>query len=257
MTRPWLLGSVAIGVAVGLGGLYGCDAAPAAQPESDALPLVETAAPSRVRVAIGSNAGGATKSVDVGAREVTVSAFAACVEAQACTLDHVHVQEGSPCNYAASDRKDHPINCVDWYGAEQYCKWAGGRLCQPDEWFAACRGLADTDYPYGPSFDAASCNALTQTGPKVPRGTEAVGTSPGCEGGYPGLADMVGNVSEWVDDCTGDYCKFYGGSYTTNEPLEDFASCKKFCAGNQKSFRSSTIGIRCCHDDAARAPSGG
>ena len=59
---------------------------------------------------------------------------------------------------------------------------------------------------------------------------------------------MAGNVSEWVDDCKDTYCHFYGGAYLTNEPLDTFASCKQVCAGNQKTFRSSTLGFRCCYD---------
>jgi formylglycine-generating enzyme required for sulfatase activity len=200
------------------------------------------ARPTTVAVPVGSG----TTWVD--ADEVTVEAFGACVAAGACSMDHVTVIPDSTCNYEVKGRETHPMNCVSWQGAEQYCRFAGARLCKAEEWFSACRGPADQDFPYGAAHDSAACNVTAQVGPIGQVTTMPVGSAPGCEGGYPGLHDMVGNVSEWLDSCTGDYCKFYGGAFITNEPLEDFASCKQICAGNKKDFRSSTLGIRCCRD---------
>jgi formylglycine-generating enzyme required for sulfatase activity len=104
------------------------------------------------------------------------------------------------------------------------------------------------DYPYGSGFDASACNIGGADVPAAERGTTPVASVASCQGGYPGLYDMVGNVSEWLDACQGDYCHFYGGAFLDNEPLADFGSCKRFCAGNKKPFRSATIGFRCCHD---------
>lgn len=218
----------------------------AAGPAAAREPLAKQAAARAVAVAVPVG----SKRAWVDANEVTVGAFEACVAAGACAMEHVTVIPDSTCNYEAKGRESHPMNCVDWYGAEQYCRHAGARLCAAEEWFSACRGAADQDYPYGDSYDPAACNVVATAGPLAEHGTVPVGSASSCEGGYPGLHDMVGNVSEWVDACNGDYCKFYGGAFTTNEPLADFASCKQFCAGNKKAFRSSTIGIRCCRDDA-------
>lgn len=60
--------------------------------------------------------------------------------------------------------------------------------------------------------------------------------------------DTVGNVSEWLDACKDDDCHFYGGAFLNNDPVPDFASCKRPCAGDEKTFRSATIGFRCRHD---------
>ena len=55
----------------------------------------------------------------------------------------------------------------------------------------------------------------------------------------------------FVDDkCNGDYCNFRGGAYLTNDPMDRFAACGDVCAGNDKSFKNATVGIRCCRDDA-------
>jgi hypothetical protein len=40
----------------------------------------------------------------------------------------------------------------------------------------------------------------------------------------------------------------FAGAFLTNEPLEDFSSCKHICGGNQRTFSSATVGIRCCYD---------
>jgi len=192
-------------------------------------------------------AGKAATGASIGSDEVTVGRFRACVKAGACKAGQFLVDTGHPCNWNVEGRDDHPMNCVDWFGASAFCKFDGGRLCKADEWFAACRGPDDRDYPYGPRFDAEAC--LAHAGPPtIEMGTEPVGSRPTCHGGAAGVHDMAGNVSEWVDECKDSYCHFYGGSYLANEPVEDFASCKHVCAGNQKTLQSATLGFRCCYD---------
>ena len=193
----------------------------------------------------------AAGALSIDATEVTVGQYKACVDAGVCHADDIAVQPDSPCNYGTPARADQPMNCVSWTDADAYCRFTGERLCKEDEWFAACRGPNLQDYPYGKAYVAGACKAKPRTGTGVAvadERTEKVGASPGCEGGYPGLWDMAGNVAEWVDSCNGDYCHFYGGAFLENDPVADFASCKRVCAGNQKSFRSSTIGFRCCKD---------
>jgi formylglycine-generating enzyme required for sulfatase activity len=187
----------------------------------------------------------------VGAHEVTVGRFRACVQAGACAPEHFATEHGAPCNWAVDGHDAHPMNCVDWLGAQEFCTFDGGRLCTADEWFTACRGPSDLDYPYGPAFDPDACHARSGIA-AMAVGTEPVGSRPTCSGGTPGAHDFAGNVSEWVDECNGTYCHMYGGAYVTNEPVEMFASCKHVCAGNQKTFLSSSVGIRCCYDSAAR-----
>ena len=179
--------------------------------------------------------------VEIQSREVTAGEFKACVAEKACQLE----QAGASCNVGRDDRDDHPANCVNYFGAEAYCAFVGGRLCTEKEWLAACRGPSDRDYPYGEVYDPTACNsAAHQTGTKLD--TQAVGGRPRCEGGYDGLFDMAGNVAEWIDACKGDYCKFRGAGYLSNEPVEQFAACKAVCAGNQKTLQSGVIGFRCC-----------
>ncbi len=179
------------------------------------------------------------------ATEVTVAQYRACVEAGAC--DPAHHKD---CNITDRARPDHPMNCVDYFGAEQYCAYVGGRLCTEVEWLEACRGTEDRAFPYGDTFDPQACNAHSSTGEidSHPPSSAPVASHPACEGGFTGLYDMAGNVFEWLADCQGTYCKFRGGGYRTNEPLERFTGCGGACAGNQNSLQSGTVGIRCCRD---------
>jgi hypothetical protein len=105
-----------------------------------------------------------------------------------------------------------PIVCVDWCDAVAYGAWAGKRLCgrigggggllrdikgadpSVDQWYRACSANGTRDYPTGTGADAGGlCNL--DSGAAHPAGA---GT---CDGPYPGLKDMSGNVNEWEDAC--------------------------------------------------------
>ena len=69
-----------------------------------------------------------------------------------------------------------------------------------------------------------------------------------CEGGYPGVFDMVGNIKEWENACNGttgasDICRRRGGGF--NE-LDDPSTDCAYDETDTRNFRSYTSGIRCC-----------
>ena len=105
-----------------------------------------------------------------------------------------------------------PWRNVHRWNAETGCVAAGKRLCTGAEWQSACRGPAGNPYPYGPAFTSGICNDRNGT---VCRrdgtGVVATGSYPLCQGGYPGIYDLSGNVWEWVWDYTGN-CGLVGGS---------------------------------------------
>ena len=187
-----------------------------------------------------------TEPFEIAAGEVTVAQFRACVAAGTCSESTVNPS----CNFGRDDRDAHPVNCVSYDGAEQYCAWAGGRICTEAEWLAACKGASDSAYPYGATFDPEACNVHSNAvqADRPPSDTQPVASMSSCEGGLGGLYDMAGNVGEWIDGCKGNYCKFRGAGYLSNDPVEHFTACGGVCSGNQKTLMSNVVGIRCCRD---------
>lgn len=127
--------------------------------------------------------------------EVTVSAYDSCVKAGACTKPDDRTRF---CNFGDDARRNHPINCVDWFQAQAYCAWAGKRLPTNAEWEIAARGGTEYRiYPWGDDAPDATRACYGRYD-----GTCVAGSHP------PeafGLRDMGGNVGEWVFDWMAPY----------------------------------------------------
>lgn len=150
-----------------------------------------------------------------------------------------------------------PVECVDWCDADAYCRWAGKRLCgrigggptaptsredpELDQWYRACTRGGQNAFPYGNDYDPSACNGL-----EFDAGYKVFVQSLPCEGGFPGIFDLIGNLAEWTDSCQSasgamDYCLARGGEY---DWVLD-AGCR---AGND-GFRGAQdhhLGFRCC-----------
>jgi formylglycine-generating enzyme len=136
--------------------------------------------------------------------------------------------------FGATGPADHPTMYVDWCDAVAYCAWAGKQLCSREtEWHHVCTRGGTRQWPYGTSADAGECHVVQPS-------TAEAGSSLGCEGGYAGVFDMVGNASEWVDDCTGDDCAAVGGDYTTAGASCDTAFVLP------RNLQAAGYGFRCC-----------
>ncbi len=102
-------------------------------------------------------------------------------------------------NYRVNDSiLDYPVAGVTWYGAEAYCKAIGRRLPTEAEWEHAARGLQNTMYPWGNTFDVtrARTNRPVETDDNL-KGAKAIRSY---QLGNYDLYDMAGNVAEWVYD---------------------------------------------------------
>jgi formylglycine-generating enzyme required for sulfatase activity len=214
--------------------------------------------------------------------EVTVKAYAACVRARTCTAADKSTKPDffSFCNGPRADRQDHPINCVDWNQAREYCTWAGKRLPAEAEWEYAARGTDGRAYPWGNETPSANrLNAcgrecvmlfkreLNEDGQSMYDASDGwdrtapVGSFP--DGASPfGALDMAGNVWEWTADWYGGYAGtsatnprgaetarwrvVRGGAWSNNDTAVVRAANR---VGYVPSIRVNIIGFRCVRGD--------
>ena len=151
-----------------------------------------------------------------------------------------------------------PVVNVNWCQAFHYCAWAGKRLCgdvrggavayddagmsdpKTNQWLRACTHEGERKFPWGNDSKGTAC----PESPLVP-----VGSRPFCEGGYPGLFDMIGNGDEWVDGCDPagrrglpeeDDCPIVNAAVVRNEgKCSDYRYVGRYQADGY-------IGFRCC-----------
>ena len=168
--------------------------------------------------------------------EVTVAAYRACSDQGECkrpdtvpdypksegTSDEDHEKNRQKyaelCNFGRAGNEQHPINCVSWSMADNYCKMQKKRLPTEAEWEYAARGSDGRKFPWG---DAAGdhtfmnacgkeCNAWeAKAGLKLSArmyeaddgfaATAPVGSFPKGKTRF-GAVDVVGNVWEWTAD---------------------------------------------------------
>lgn len=154
-----------------------------------------------------------------------------------------------------------PVGDTNFCDAMAYCAWANKRLCgrvgggsnatehfndaTKSEWFAACSVNGAQTYPYGDTYSAARCFTEEAT-------VEATGSRTGCAGGtkpYSEVFDLVGNIIEWENSCTGSVsskttrCRARGGSYG----IGSLATCAMDDL-TQVDVRLPGFGFRCCKD---------
>ncbi len=126
--------------------------------------------------------------------EVGVDDYKQCVDAGKCAPAR---DTRRFCNMRYPDRGDHPINCVDWHQAHDYCAYKHARLPTEVEWEYAARGGDEyRTYSWGnESPDGRTC--WKHPGGSCKRKSYAAGAF--------GLYDMTGDVWEWTSTWYGAY----------------------------------------------------
>jgi formylglycine-generating enzyme required for sulfatase activity len=160
------------------------------------------------------------------------------------------------------------IGNVDWCDANEFCAWAGKRLCGGvngavmnlsnsltvvDEWQLACTHYGDPNFvwPYGNGSGPDPSVCLYADSPDSGH-SRAVASNPSCVG-PAGVFDMSGNVWEWENACdradaapAGLQCNLRGGGFL--RVSSNWGSCLAVPGGWDRNSRTDDTGIRCCSD---------
>ncbi len=179
--------------------------------------------------------------------EVTNAMYSACVAAGQC-------EESEYADDSAYNGDNYPVVGVSWYDAQDYCQWVGGQLPTEAQWEYAARGTDGRLYPWGeetPTCERAQFNGCGGR-------TVAVGNLP-AGNSWVEVADMAGNVWEWVADwydsdyydtspsenptgpTSGDYKVLRGGSWNSS-PVYLRVAYRNY---NNPGSRYADIGFRC------------
>jgi hypothetical protein len=159
-----------------------------------------------------------------------------------------------------------PQGYIDRDSAQGACESAGKRLCQMEEWTAACEGPEQNPYPYGAELNESACNihgksplgelfsasfkeflydsrVMNDPSLNALEGTVAkTGAYGQCVNGY-GIHDIVGNLHEWTAEKNG---AFRGGYY--QDAHKNGEGCKYVTTAHAPTYHDYSTGFRCCKD---------
>ncbi|MFH0903278.1 MAG: SUMF1/EgtB/PvdO family nonheme iron enzyme [Pseudomonadota bacterium] len=133
---------------------------------------------------------------------------------------------------AVSVPRETPWTSVGWAEADARCRAVEKRLCTLAEFQAACGGPLK-------GLDQTVCNGGDTDPSELVANTGSFGD---CEGGYPGIFDLVGNVWEWTSTCTDvQNCTGFGGSFKVQ-----FVDCSSIYDKFGRTTSVNYVGFRCC-----------
>ena len=118
------------------------------------------------------------------------------------------LRQDTYCNWLPdpSSRDAHPMNCVDYWMAQEFCVWDGGHLPTEAQWEFVARGGARAGlaagrlYAWGDDPPSASCDRAQWNGCPGEDGARTRRVGRFSTGAAGGVFDLTGNVWEWVAD---------------------------------------------------------
>ena len=138
-----------------------------------------------------------------------------------------------------SGKENYPMVMVSYYGANEFCRWMGGKLPTEMQWYFAAKGGRKTkNYVYAGSNNLdevgwykGNCEGHShEVGQKKPNELE--------------IYDMSGNAWEWcLNDSLKsdeDFCVHMGGSWFPGEQPSQISAHY----GNQPTHFSNSVGFR-------------
>ncbi|RKH62835.1 hypothetical protein D7X96_29045 [Corallococcus interemptor] len=164
-------------------------------------------------------------------------------------------REGEPLRYqdrtlrAEQDWRRFPVSGISWEDARAHVAWLDAtgrvpraRLCTEREWERAARGADGRDYPHGPVLAPDDANFDATYGRKSRAfGPDAVGSHPASDSPF-GVADLSGNVWEWLATATSGKPAYGGGSF-----YQDALTARAYNHGDgEPRTRFPFIGMRVC-----------
>ncbi|MZH04243.1 MAG: formylglycine-generating enzyme family protein [Nitrospinae bacterium] len=149
--------------------------------------------------------------------EVTFSDFEVYLESN---LDKYPTITGWIDRKARPDMLDKPIFGLQWKRCRNYCAWRGKRMPTEAEWERAARGIENRIYPWG-NEEPDKTRANFGNCCFIQKGKVLTKTGYFKKGYTPeGVADLGGNVAEWVGD-------WYDKKYYEKSPYKNPQGPKK------------------------------
>jgi len=158
-----------------------------------------------------------------------------------------------------------PQAYVSQIQAGQACRASNKRLCNDDEWIAACKGSKGSQFPYGKDEKRGTCNDHRDTHPavqylesrdlsvftklehpcinQIPGSLMRTGEKKECVTPEGSAYDLVGNLHEWTADSKG---HFRGGYYV--DTWLNGKGCDYVTTRHEPSYWDYSTGFRCCAD---------
>lgn len=95
---------------------------------------------------------------------------------------------------AVNGYEHHPVRGCSYFGALDYCEWAGLSLPHELEWEKGARGLDGREFPWGNEWNPTRCRSNIR---QFKKGTCSVWDYPAGTSPF-GIYQMSGNVAEWT-----------------------------------------------------------